>query len=324
MVKKNPARHHHYLPQCYLRGFTKGGGKKSKLVVVEGPERKIFETTPRNVGGVRDFNTIKVEGVEPDVLEGELAKFESKAAYSIKQIEENPQIFFDDNDHYENIINLIALIATRNPTTRSQFEKFHIDIIEKIQSMTYASKERYEASINKMKEDSYELDESLTYEDMKKFVESKQYKISIANEWHIGLELKMIGSLLPFLYGRNWRLFVASADTGVFVTCDYPVVLVWKEPDKIPPFYRNSPGFGMKNTEVTFPLTKKIALVGDFENEPGIFAPPELLIAAMNTKTIAYSRRQVYSPKKNFYFANGAGELQDGKLLLGKYYKGLC
>ena len=53
--KQMTARHHHYLSQCYLKGFTKGGSKKSKLKVFDLRNKKIFETIPRNVGGIRSI-----------------------------------------------------------------------------------------------------------------------------------------------------------------------------------------------------------------------------------------------------------------------------
>ncbi|WP_256026020.1 MULTISPECIES: DUF4238 domain-containing protein [Enterobacteriaceae] len=46
------ARHHHFLSQCYLKGFTSNGGKKSKLTVIDLKERKTFESNTRNVGGL--------------------------------------------------------------------------------------------------------------------------------------------------------------------------------------------------------------------------------------------------------------------------------
>ncbi len=63
------SRHHHYLSQCYLKGFTQGSSKKSKLTVIDLKEKKRFEIIPRNVGGMRDFNRVEIEGVDPEVVE---------------------------------------------------------------------------------------------------------------------------------------------------------------------------------------------------------------------------------------------------------------
>jgi len=69
LMSGKSSRHHHYLSQFYLKGFTDGRSKKSKLTVIDAVTRKKFESNPRNVGGVRDFNRIEADGVEPDVLE---------------------------------------------------------------------------------------------------------------------------------------------------------------------------------------------------------------------------------------------------------------
>lgn len=82
------ARHHHYLSQCYLKGFTNGKAKKSKLIVFDLREKKSFETIPRNVGGMRDFNRVNVEGVDQNHIEKALADFEGKAATALKKLEE--------------------------------------------------------------------------------------------------------------------------------------------------------------------------------------------------------------------------------------------
>jgi hypothetical protein len=51
------ARQHHYVPQCYLKGFVKDR-KKPKLFVVDCKERRSFSTSPDNVAAERDFHRI--------------------------------------------------------------------------------------------------------------------------------------------------------------------------------------------------------------------------------------------------------------------------
>src|SRR4051812_34396398 len=100
------ARHHHYLSQCYLRGFTQGNLKKSKLTVIDFHKKNHFETTPRNVGGIRDFNRVDIVGVDQNVIESSLAEFEGNAASALRNINEGGSFSGDDRDL---ILNLIAL-----------------------------------------------------------------------------------------------------------------------------------------------------------------------------------------------------------------------
>jgi hypothetical protein len=70
------ARNHHWVPQCYLKGFSKGWSKNSQLHVVDAVAQRQFMTLPRNVASAQDFNRIDIEGVAPDHIETSLAKFE--------------------------------------------------------------------------------------------------------------------------------------------------------------------------------------------------------------------------------------------------------
>ncbi|RZI39825.1 DUF4238 domain-containing protein [Herbaspirillum sp. HC18] len=76
MGRDNQARNHHWVPQCYLKGFAKSRGKSAKLFVIDAIERKTFQTIPRNVASERDFNKIEVDGVDPNHIESGYAHFE--------------------------------------------------------------------------------------------------------------------------------------------------------------------------------------------------------------------------------------------------------
>ena len=238
------ARHHHYLSQCYLKGFTKGGGKKSKLTVIDFNDNKSFETTPRNVGGIRDFNRIDIEGVDQNGLENSLSRFESEAATALRRLEESLQF---EGETKTLILNLIALLAIRSPEMREQWRKFHAASCELIMDLSLATKERWESQMRRMKESGKEINENITFDEIKCFHKSKKYDITIAKEYHIHLEFVGLDAILPCLNGRKWLLIKATDESGPFVTSDKPVTLSWKEPEKIPLFYRNSPGYAIRN-----------------------------------------------------------------------------
>ncbi|RLA95610.1 MAG: hypothetical protein DRG83_18415, partial [Deltaproteobacteria bacterium] len=101
-----------------------------------------------------------------------------------------------------------------------------------------------------------------------------------------------------------------------FITTDNPVNLSWKEPDKIPPFYRTSPGYGLKGTQVYFPVSKKVALVGEFDGPEGIVDGSRELVALLNSRMLLFTYKQIYSPTLNFYFMGKDGIILDGRSLL--------
>jgi hypothetical protein len=307
------ARHHHYLSQCYLKGFSKGGSKKSKLTVIDLEKGKEFQTSPRNIGGIRDFNRIDAEGIAPDYLENELSHFEGQAARALKTLSET-KVF--EGETREIILNLIALFAVRSPERRSHFAKFETQIIERIMDLSLATKERWESQMEQMRKSGKQVKDSVSYEDIKKFHESKAYTIEVAREHHIHLELKLHKSVLDCLAARNWILLETTEETGTFVTSDNPVDLNWKDPEKIPPLYRQSPGFGLKGTRVYFPVSKNISLIGEFEGNEGMFHADIDLIATLNSRLILNSYRQIYSENNRFFFIGAHGDILSGNKLL--------
>lgn len=307
------ARHHHYLSQCYLKGFTKGGSKKSKLTVIDFKENKIFPTIPRNVGGIRDFNRVNIDSVDQNVVEKSYAEFEGKAASALKNVQESLEMVGEDKEY---ILNLIALLTIRSPEQRENTRQFTAQIAEKIMDLSLATKERWESQIAQMKADGYETSDDLSYEDMKEFHKSKKYKIEVVKERHIEMEMLGVEAILPSLHGRNWLLISATSESGPFITTDHPVNLTWKEPEKIPPLHRNSPGFGLKGTQVYFPLSRNLSLLGEFGGEMGLIKATRKLVAVLNSKMLMYVSRQVYAPKINFFFLGRDRSIVDGSRIL--------
>jgi endonuclease-3 len=79
------ARRHHYVPKCYLKSFSieTAGEMDPRLYVFDAVERKSFRTRSKNVALERDFNTIDLEGHEPDAFEKAMATVESEIGHGI-------------------------------------------------------------------------------------------------------------------------------------------------------------------------------------------------------------------------------------------------
>lgn len=136
------ARHHHHIPQFYLRGFAASTKKGDyKLTVANVAAGKFFETNPRNVGGERDFNRIEIEGHAPNALEQKLAGFETEVAESFRSVAESRKF---EGDERRNILNLIALLAVRSPQMREHIRKMQEELMKRMLSMSLASRQRWE------------------------------------------------------------------------------------------------------------------------------------------------------------------------------------
>ncbi len=70
------AQRHHFISQCYLRGFT-AEPASPRLYAVDFRARKTFWPSPVDVALEKRFHTIDVPGEPPNLIEDMISKFES-------------------------------------------------------------------------------------------------------------------------------------------------------------------------------------------------------------------------------------------------------
>jgi len=285
-------RNHHYISQFYLKGFIKNGEVKAKLFVYDKEQNKYFQSNPKNIATKRDFNRIATKGKE-NFIEEHQSQMESKIAIAFKNTIESSQYPKEEDLSY--ILTFISLISLRNPKIRAIFDKLYCDISDKFMSMTMDSEERY---IDQCLQAGIKKEDIIPYKKQKEFIEDKRrYELSINQEVHIKAEHENVDYLSELLHNRYWYLVVSNESIGEFITSDYPVSLISLV--EMPKIY--GIGFGMKKTEVCFPMSKYLALIGVFEeyNDIGrtIFATKDL-VETINTRTYAFAYKQVYSTKK--------------------------
>lgn len=306
------SRHHHYLSQCYLKGFTQGNAKKSKLTVLDLKDKKKFETIPRNVGGMRDFNRVEIDGIDPEVVEKAQSDFEGKVATALRNIEETREFQGDDRAI---ILELIGMLAIKSPEMREHIAKPQIEIAKKLVALEFDSKERWERQVQETLEETGEdVSGGMTFEDMKEFFESQKYDVTVTQEHQIHMELIGMQRITELLHLRDWVLVEKGDDASEFITTDNPVSLTWFDPSQKPPFL--SPGFGLIDTTVYFPLSKNLALIGEFDREDGKKLANKNLIAMLNSKIIANSYQRVIASKTTFDYMATGGEMKQGNTLI--------
>lgn len=244
------SRHHHYLPQFYLAGFTQEGTLDGKLYVVDIKEGRDFTTNLRNVGAQRDFNRIELPNYEPDALENALSGFEGQVAGILRWMENNSK-FPDDKEAYEALMLFISILATRNPAIRNVIVSFQDETRNRIMELIVSSPEVSEKQVVKMRENGIEIPENVTYEDMRKFIEEKNYDIKYSHGYHASLEFQGVDAVLPYMFERGWTLCVPYENEGHFIYSDRPVAI-----NATKSGVRHL-GFGMNYTSVTISLSKK-------------------------------------------------------------------
>jgi hypothetical protein len=308
------ARHHHYIPQAYLRGFSQKRGARQWLThVMDLQENRSYPTNIRNVCGERDFMRVEMEGLEPNRVEKEMSNFETKCIEAIRDVAETSKF---EGECANLTLNLMALLAVRSPEMRENMRGFHEQVAKRVMDLTLQTKERWEGQMAQMVAKGGAASD-VTYEDMKAFHEGQNYVVDVRREFHMQTEFQLMSDVLELLGKRLWTLYTTDGSYGEFITTNRPVTLTFIEPEKVPPFYRHSPGFAVGGTEVFFPLTRYAVLVGRWDRGGNAEVATQSFIAAVNTHLTVHSYGKVFSRQKEFLYVGPRGKIYwDGSFLV--------
>jgi len=289
-LTSKPARNHHWVPQFYLKRFT---NKDGMLHCFDLEQRKLFQTKPKGVGAQRDFNRVDIEGYPIDAIEQALSPLESEIDHAIAAIMKQKQVGYDKNAHL--LFNLIALLAVRNPNYREARRHSVQMFSERIMDSVLATPERYESQIRKAKEAGFINSKSnVSYEQAKNFHERKEYTFKVAREAQIKEEFELLSLILETLGRREWTFIETDLKTGLFITCDHPVLLRQNTPTQHP----TPLGFGHHNTDVIFPLSRNACVVGSFKHKAQHVNATSRLVADFNTDLFLSGPLQTYWTNK--------------------------
>jgi hypothetical protein len=289
-------RKHHYVPQLYLRGFT---DQKGQLFAVNAHDRKTFMTPPGNICAERDFNKIDVEGIPEDALEKEFARWEGWAAPFIERVRAEAK--FPDAEHREAVVSLIVALAVRNPRKREAFQPFLTDIVINMLIMSFETKERWEATVASMKAgDAWPKDAPADFDGHKKYVEENAGKLRATQQMQLDLELDQLTHTYPYFDARRYRFLKAKDDAGTFATTDHPVCL--RRPNDIDRGKTFLAGYTISATEVLFPLSPKLAIIGRLDGKEDTVDVDKYEVARLNAIIMGYAMRQVYATDDQFYY----------------------
>lgn len=284
------AHGHHYVSQCYLKRFTSNGSKNSRLWVFDLLDRREFMTKPSSVAKQRDFNHI--EGRPIGELENSLSAFESKVNDALDTIEKMRSL--EDEEAWIHVLNLIAMFAVRNPRNRAQMQKFREQSAKILMDVMVSTPELWEAQKRKATAAGYiDPNTAVTYEEAKDFAKRGEYTIQVPTASHIGTEFHVFEPVLRTMVARKWSLLIAPPESGGFLTSDHPVCLFNSSGE--PPSLIYSPGYGMTETTVLFPVTRDLVAIGTFEKGGGVTTINADQMALINGQVMHFARRQVFA-----------------------------
>ncbi|MDP8237864.1 MAG: DUF4238 domain-containing protein [Candidatus Hatepunaea meridiana] len=292
----------HHTPRFYLNGFTFIEKKKSLLWVFEKETQKWFKSTPDNIGFIRGFYDVEIEG-NKNIVENFYAEVEKRVAPIFRKIIEN-ETLPEDQERAE-FLYYITLQALRVPSIRSMMSQ-SIDLLGKILAeRAILNKDVVQHILSDAKEGKYsdissESVNEMTYEDMVEFVQKKRFKVVPSQSHMVASQIMLSQELYPLLWQRSWSLYVLKNTKTRFITSDNPVTLFWKDEKRNDGRLINSPGFGLRGTEVSFALTPTITIIGDFKGPEQRFDADESIALKLNDRILNSSYRQIYAQEKAF------------------------
>jgi hypothetical protein len=133
------AKRHHFVPKCYLESFSVRNAKKKKsnLYAFDAVDRKVFRPAPDNVALQTDFNTIDLEGHEPDAFENAMASVESDIGPALVRIVATKSLKNEEDRTL--LLNLIGLLHIRNPRQRERFRGFRDRVAKMVLDVAWSS-----------------------------------------------------------------------------------------------------------------------------------------------------------------------------------------
>lgn len=290
---QKPARDHHYLPQTYLAGFTDTQAKSGRFFVLDRIENRTFRAKPRQVAFEKDFHRVDIPGKPVDIVEQALAQVDGKFANALRSLRIAEG--FPNEENRNILMNLLALVFVKNPSTRRSINKFQERLRRMHATMLLSDKDLFEASVERARKAGSRIPEDFSYENAKRF-DSEKLDITFSSQSNLAIEIESLDAVLEALDKRTWSLFIAPQTGPEFVSSDRPVT-VWHRNPK----YSGPIGLGLLNTEIFFPLSRTHGLFGIFENSfPPTVHVNAQCVAEMNARVVSKSERQVYSARASF------------------------
>jgi hypothetical protein len=245
---------------------------------------------PDQAGCERDYYRFDWPDLDPNLLDGAFAHMEGAAAQIINVLGQTHTL--PEGDEFETLIGFVAMLAIRSPAMRALYEQNMEHLQKRKLQMLLGNRQLFEQFVEDCHREGKELPADFSYERMRAFVEDDDaYGVLIPREWFVQMIAQRWPDMTKLFMGRNWSLLYAAPDDAQLICSDMPVSITPTTPDFQPRFL----GFGLPQTELTVPLSRSMAMCGNYE-APSIAAPmPRAYVRNINQRTIAFATRFLYS-----------------------------
>ena len=305
---------HHYISQTYLRGFSAAKAEPFYVASIDLKRKKaIAPSNTAGLGAVRYFNRFDAEGVDPQIIEDSLSEFEGGIRPAIEAIDKTGKF---EGEARNTLLNLMAMFSIRIPKSRRMMDGFKEKVLLMMAKTFFTQYDSWEDAKDFIKESGAPISDEESFDYMKDLFERGDCSLKFPREEAICSEFKLLEPQLKRLAERKWSLLRTASPNRGFVTSDAPVVVGWNDPSKVPPFLKNSPGFGVKGTFVYFPLNPNLALFGEYEAEPSCNEVDCAYVSRLNSLLIQDAHDFIYHSGNGFQFMVNGEHILEGSQLL--------
>lgn len=249
---------HHYIPKCYLKGFTNGGENSSPFWAVPINNDNPFPTSPNDACAQRDYYTVNHH--TPLIVEDFYAEqIEPSISKAISYINEHSCL--PPNEDMRHLILLLATMYLRIPSHR----------------------ETLEMPMRRTKEIVDSMSRDINVSNKSDFDYSKTDLIKT--------ELRLLDVVQRCLSNKFYQLHIVEDESLDVITSDNPFIL--SHPNRREGFHF---GLNTSNIEICVPITSKAILIAKNEEmKKGTFSATKEIIGLMNTKIVLSANRFFYS-----------------------------
>lgn len=307
-MRKKKQQHH--TPRFYLANFTPKGLESDLLSVLDVKTRRWWKSAPQETGKINRFYSVSTHGLDADAIEDYLGRVESTARPVIKQMLQDRVI--PEGQLRAELLWFVTLQSVRSPAVRAQVE----DISNRSGRLHAQAAVQDRRSVEAMLAEPIPDEmlpralpatakRTMSYEELVEFAFSDRYKVSTNKNFLVVGPLAVARDLYPHFWNRHWTLLKAPKG-HIFITSDNPVTLV----STLPLPLGIGPGHAQTNTEVCFPLSAEIALVGTFEGQEKALDSTPGCVAEINRRTFRRAYRHVYSSREDFEIMMPDGQIE--------------
>ena len=279
------ARKHHYISAGYLAGFAVPEARDCVFYVFDLNTRRIRQATPESEAWAYDYHRIDKSGIAPDYFDKILAQFEGAVPAAIKALDKNPMCSEDD---FAVLLGFIALTAVRTPFFRDGFTR-QTELELQLPFEEAVGKAEHWTNLEQWLS---KVDTDWTHEDTIRLQTDQTHakvRVQASYFFHMLMHWSTLSDLLA---ERSWSVLIPYGKDDFFICSDNPVGLESPAMEM-----GDTPLFTDRQSILTFPLNRRLALIGRFDEEPFTAEVGREMIARMNMQTLRRATRCLYAPK---------------------------